>query len=151
MKSSYLGQIEYDFIKGWCAIHYSFHEFLKNLLYSENRLTSYLAKKIKFQNIASSLTFMSLPVLLLFAIYRWSKVNIVFHFFSSLLAKYEIMPFHIIFRTKLKRNLLPYNLYLRKYRTSSIINIKICLNFFKQNPIMKLVCQSNDEKQKLPS
>ena len=54
MKSSYLGQIEHDFIKGWCAIFESFHEFLKNLLNREGYFAVYLAKKGKFQNIASS-------------------------------------------------------------------------------------------------
>ena len=54
MKSSYLGQIEHDFIKGWCTIFESFHEFLKNLLNRKGNFTVYLAKKGKFQNIASS-------------------------------------------------------------------------------------------------
>ena len=77
--------------------------------------------------------------LLFLDIYR-PKVNIVcLSFFkfslSSSLAKsmlYKIMPFHTIFCTKLKKkSAIPYyTLYLRKYRTSSIINIRFCLRFF---------------------
>ena len=53
MKWSYLGQIEHNFIKGWCTIFESFHEFLKNILNIKGDFV-YLAKKGKFQNIASS-------------------------------------------------------------------------------------------------
>ena len=65
------------------------------------------------ENVYSVCNTVILPVLLLllllFAmpIYRPKSKNIVclsfFKFLSSSLAKYEIMPFHIIFRTKLKQ------------------------------------------------
>ena len=82
-----------------------------------------------------------LLLLLLFAIPRYLQTKSKYcmsYFLSSLsssLAKsmlYKIMPFHTIFCTKLKKkSAIPYyTLYLRKYRTSSIINIRFCLRFF---------------------